>query len=43
MDRWQVGGDPRSPDASDKTLGPLMVRKAQTALDGSSPKRARPG
>src|SRR5205814_798397 len=32
MDRWQVM-DPRSPDATDKTLGPLMVHKAQTALD----------
>src|SRR5439155_337018 len=32
MDRWQVA-DPRSPDATDKTLGPLMVHKAQTALD----------
>ncbi|TMB30121.1 MAG: aldehyde dehydrogenase [Deltaproteobacteria bacterium] len=32
MDRWQAG-DPRAPDASDRTLGPLMVHKAQTALD----------
>src|SRR6266404_5177538 len=32
MDRWQVA-DPRSPDATDKTLGPLMVHEAQTALD----------
>jgi acyl-CoA reductase-like NAD-dependent aldehyde dehydrogenase len=32
MDRWQVA-DPRGPDASDNTLGPLMVHKAQTALD----------
>src|SRR5712672_12569 len=32
MDRWQVA-DPRAVDASDKTLGPLMVHKAQTALD----------
>src|SRR5205807_1962123 len=32
MDRWQVM-DPRSPDATDKTLGPLMVHKAQTALE----------
>jgi acyl-CoA reductase-like NAD-dependent aldehyde dehydrogenase len=32
MDRWQVA-DPRSPEASDRTLGPLMVHKAQTALD----------
>ncbi|MFL5249724.1 MAG: aldehyde dehydrogenase family protein, partial [Myxococcales bacterium] len=32
MDRWQTG-DPRAPDASDRTLGPLMVHKAQTALD----------
>jgi len=32
MDRWQVA-DPRAPDATDKTLGPLMVHKAQTALD----------
>jgi acyl-CoA reductase-like NAD-dependent aldehyde dehydrogenase len=32
MDRWQVA-DPRAADASDKTLGPLMVHKAQTALD----------
>jgi acyl-CoA reductase-like NAD-dependent aldehyde dehydrogenase len=32
MDRWQVA-DPRSPDATDKTLGPLMVHKAQTALE----------
>src|SRR5437773_461754 len=32
MDRWQVA-DPRSPDATDKTLGPLMVHKVQTALD----------
>jgi len=32
MDRWQVA-DPRSPEATDKTLGPLMVHKAQTALD----------
>src|SRR3954467_3710195 len=31
MDRWQVA-DPRARDASDKTLGPLMVHKAQTAL-----------
>jgi acyl-CoA reductase-like NAD-dependent aldehyde dehydrogenase len=32
MDRWTVA-DPRRPDAGDKTLGPLMVHKAQTALD----------
>ncbi len=32
MDRWQVA-DPRRSDATDKTLGPLMVHKAQTALD----------
>jgi acyl-CoA reductase-like NAD-dependent aldehyde dehydrogenase len=32
MDRWAVG-DPRGADAPDKTLGPLMVHKAQTALD----------
>jgi acyl-CoA reductase-like NAD-dependent aldehyde dehydrogenase len=32
MDRWQVR-DPRAPDAPDKTLGPLMVHKAQTAID----------
>ncbi|HZX93865.1 MAG TPA: aldehyde dehydrogenase family protein [Myxococcales bacterium] len=32
MDRWQVA-DPRARDASDKTLGPLMVHKAQTALE----------
>src|SRR5215470_11742282 len=32
MDRWQVA-DPRGADASDKTLGPLMVHKAQTALE----------
>src|SRR6266850_2258574 len=32
LDRWQVA-DPRAADASDKTLGPLMVHKAQTALD----------
>jgi aldehyde dehydrogenase (NAD+) len=31
MDRWQAG-DPRG-DAPDKTLGPLMVHKAQTALE----------
>jgi acyl-CoA reductase-like NAD-dependent aldehyde dehydrogenase len=32
MDRWHVA-DPRAADAGDKTLGPLMVHKAQTALD----------
>jgi acyl-CoA reductase-like NAD-dependent aldehyde dehydrogenase len=32
MDRWQVS-DPRAPEAADRTLGPLMVHKAQTALD----------
>jgi acyl-CoA reductase-like NAD-dependent aldehyde dehydrogenase len=32
MDRWKVA-DPRAADAGDKTLGPLMVHKAQTALD----------
>src|SRR5438067_10899133 len=32
MDRWQAG-DPRAPGAADRTLGPLMVHKAQTALD----------
>jgi acyl-CoA reductase-like NAD-dependent aldehyde dehydrogenase len=34
MDRWQVK-DPRLalPGEGDKTLGPLMVHKAQTALD----------
>ena len=32
MDRWTVC-DPRRPDAGDKTLGPLMVHKAQTALE----------
>lgn len=32
MDRWMVG-DPRGADAPDKTLGPLMVHKAQTALE----------
>ena len=32
MDRWQAA-DPRRPDVPDKTLGPLMVHKAQTALD----------
>src|SRR5438552_3055868 len=32
MDRWTVA-DPRRPDAADRTLGPLMVHKAQTALD----------
>jgi acyl-CoA reductase-like NAD-dependent aldehyde dehydrogenase len=32
MDRWQVA-DPRAPEAADRTLGPLMVHKAQTALD----------
>ena len=32
MDGWQTG-DPRAPDVSDRTLGPLMVHKAQTALD----------
>lgn len=31
MDRWQPA-DPRPADAPDKTLGPLMVHKAQTAL-----------
>ena len=31
MGRWQVA-DPRAADAPDKTLGPLMVHKAQTAL-----------
>ena len=31
MDRWQAG-DPRG-EVPDKTLGPLMVHKAQTALD----------
>jgi acyl-CoA reductase-like NAD-dependent aldehyde dehydrogenase len=31
MDRWKVG-DPRG-DAGDKTVGPLMVHKAQTAID----------
>jgi aldehyde dehydrogenase (NAD+) len=31
MDRWTVG-DPRG-DSGDKTLGPLMVHKAQTALE----------
>jgi acyl-CoA reductase-like NAD-dependent aldehyde dehydrogenase len=31
MDRWSAS-DPRG-DAPDKTLGPLMVHKAQTALD----------
>src|SRR3954470_14266700 len=32
MDRWPAA-DPRAADAPDKTLGPLMVHKAQTALD----------
>src|SRR5207302_8768470 len=32
LDRRQVA-DPRSPEATDKTLGPLMVHKAQPALD----------
>src|SRR5438445_12706081 len=32
MDRWTVA-DPRRADAADRTLGPLMVHKAQTALD----------
>ncbi|HTO96342.1 MAG TPA: aldehyde dehydrogenase family protein [Myxococcales bacterium] len=32
MDRWQVA-DPRGPEAADRTLGPLMVHRAQTALD----------
>src|SRR5207253_2330091 len=32
MDRWTVA-DPRKADAADRTLGPLMVHKAQTALD----------
>jgi acyl-CoA reductase-like NAD-dependent aldehyde dehydrogenase len=32
MDRWQAA-DPRGNDVPDKTLGPLMVHKAQTALD----------
>ena len=31
MDRW-TAGDPRG-DAGDKTLGPMMVHKVQTALD----------
>ncbi len=31
MDRW-TAGDPRG-DAHDKTLGPIMVHKAQTAID----------
>ena len=31
MDRW-TAGDPRG-EAPDKTLGPMMVHKAQTALD----------
>src|SRR5258708_594759 len=32
MDRWQTA-DPRG-DAPDKTLGPMMVHKAQTAIEG---------
>jgi acyl-CoA reductase-like NAD-dependent aldehyde dehydrogenase len=32
MDRWNCA-DPRKADAGDKTLGPIMVHKAQTALD----------
>ena len=32
MDLWKTA-DPRGPDAQDKTLGPLMVHKAQTALE----------
>ena len=32
MDRWQVG-DPREATESEKILGPMMVHKAQTALD----------
>ena len=31
MDRWQVG-DPRG-EVADKTLGPMMVHKAQTAIE----------
>jgi acyl-CoA reductase-like NAD-dependent aldehyde dehydrogenase len=32
MDRWQAA-DPRGEDVPDKTIGPLMVHKAQTVLD----------
>lgn len=32
MDAWTVG-DPRAADAKNETLGPLMVHKAQTAID----------
>jgi aldehyde dehydrogenase (NAD+) len=38
MDRWTVG-DPRG-EAGDKTLGPLMVHKAQTALEVVAQARA---
>jgi acyl-CoA reductase-like NAD-dependent aldehyde dehydrogenase len=32
MDRWQAA-DPRGDDVPDKTIGPLMVHKAQTVLE----------